>query len=194
MHRFFIEPQTLTEDRTVWVGTPDHIGFRHLVASFREKIRNREWKAIDLSIRLLVKVDTWDGHAVLVEDLGTRSDYYVASAYLRAGILENTAIIVFADSHIPWESLREFKAVNPPRSTRRKDGAGGHQGETARTKANQPFRRTGKPDILAGGCGSPPKEGTADCRGKDPSSQSSRLTGRLRLAEGHQGLASKDPV
>lgn len=193
MHRFFIRPQTLTEDRTVWVGDPSDIRFHHLVASFRDKIRNREWKAIDLSIRLFVKVETWGGEDVLVEDLGTRTDYYMASAYLRAGLLEHTPIIVFADDAIPWERLRPFRAVNPLRRTRRKDGAAGHKEGTAigslparaieerRTEpsplANE-IGRSGDPVTVAGDCLIGPQlyEAILDGGRVKPPSQSPTLT------------------
>jgi len=133
MHRFFIEPETLTEDRTIWLQKADDPRFRHLVRSFRESIRNRNWKAIDLSIKLFVKVETWDNRNVLVENLETRTDYYLASAYLRAGLLEKIPIIVFADSSIPWERLREFRAVTPWRGYRFEDGAAKRNKGTART-------------------------------------------------------------
>jgi hypothetical protein len=199
MHRFFVEPRTLTEDRTVWVGNPDDTRFRHLVASFRDKIRNREWKVIDLSIRLYVKVETWDGQDVLVEHLDTRTDYYMASAYLRAGLLEKQPIMVFADDAIPWEGLRPFRAVNPRRRTRRKDGATGHNEGTAigslparateerRTEPSSPVNaigRSGDPVIVAGDCLIRPKQHEAVLVGGKvkPSSQSPMLT--VRLAPG----------
>ena len=178
MHRFFIEPETLSQDRTVWIDCKDGIRWRHLVASFRDKIRTRNWKLIDLSIRLCVKVEALDGQAVLVEDLDTRSDYYVASAYLKAGLLERTPIVVFADDAIPWEHLKPFRAVNPPRRTRHKDGAAGHKGETAIGSASRSgtteerhsgpsslaneTARSGDPDIVAGDCLIRPKQHEAD--------------------------------
>lgn len=196
MHRFFIEPRTLTEDRTVWVGNPDDIRFRYLVDSFREKIRKRQWKAIDLHIRVFVKVETWDGCNVLVEDLNTRTDYYVASAYLKAGLLEDTPIVVFADDATPWERLKPFGAVNPRRGTRRNDGATRHNGKAAigsaplgateerRTRPSSLVNETGRsgdPVTVAGDCLIRPKQHEADCQGKDLDSQSPRLTGRLAL-------------
>lgn len=205
MHRFFIEPRTLSQDRSVWIDRQDDTRWRYLLDGFREKIRCREWKAIDLHIRLSVKVETYEDKPILVEDLGSRSDYYLASAYLKAGLLEKTAIIVFADTSIPWESLRDFRAVNPRRSTRRKDGAGGHNGKTARGSA--PARaikercaaptslangsgRSGDPETVAGDYLMRPKQYEVDCRGKDPDSQGPTLTGRLGSdPQGHRSVA-----
>lgn len=110
MHRFFIHPKSLTEDATIWLQKPGDARFRNLVSSYRELIRNRNWKIVDLSIKLFVKVETWDDRNVLVEDLETRTDYYLASAYLRAGLLEKTPIIVFANDKISWERLKPFRA------------------------------------------------------------------------------------
>ena len=194
MHRFFVEPRTLSQDRSVWIDRKDDTRWRYLLDGFREKIRRHEWKAIDLHIRLSVKIEDDEDKPVLVEDLGSRSDYYLASAYLKAGLLEHTPIIVFADTTIPWESLRRFRAVNPPRRTRRKDGAAGHKGDPARGSSHESATeerhsgpsslanetaRSGDPDIVAGDCLIRPKQHEADCRGKDPDSRSSRLTGRL---------------
>ena len=209
MHRFFIEPRTLSQDRSVWIDRKDDIRWRYLVQGFREKIRRREWKAVDLHIRLCVKVETWDGTMVLVEHLDTRTDYYLASAYLRAGILEKTAIIVYAHNHISWESLRRFRAVNPRRGTRRKDGVTKHNGKTAirssparatKERCAAPTSlvngsgRSGDPDTVAGGYRSPPKEGSVDCRGKDPDSRGPTLTGRGPSGAGHRSVAPRDPV
>ena len=131
---------------------------------------------------------------VLVEDLGSRTDYYLASAYLKAGLLEHTPIIVFADTSIPWELLRDFRAVNPRRSTRRKDGAGGHKGEAARGSAHESATkerraaptslvnesgRSGDPETVAGDYLMRPQQYEVDCRGKDPDSQGSTLAVRL---------------
>lgn len=209
MHRFFIEPRTLSQDRSVWLDRKDDTRWRYLLDGFREKIRRHEWKAIDLHIRLRVKVEDHEDKPILVEDLGSRTDYYLASAYLKAGLLEHTPIVVFADTTIPWESLRRFRAVNPPRRTRRKDGAAGHKGEAARGSAHESATkerraaptslvngsgRSGDPDIVAGGYRSPPKEGSVDCRGKDRDSQSTTLTGRGPSGVGHRSAAPRDPV
>lgn len=181
MHRFFIEPETLSQDRTVWIDRKGDIRWRYLIVSFREKIRNRNWKLIDLSVKLFVKVETWDNRNVLVEDLDTRNDYYLASAYLKAGLLERTPIMVFAKDAIPWESLREFRAVNSQCNTRNNGGAVGHNERTALgsspekaieervrspSSLDNETSRTGKPDILAGGYRNRPQLGTVDLAGE----------------------------
>ena len=195
MHRFFIEPKSLSEDRSVWLGDRDDIRWRYLVKGFREQIRARQWKVIDLHVKLRVRVKVWEGCNVLVESLETKSDYYIASAYLKAGLLEDTPIIVYADDRIAWERLKEFRAVNSRRCNRHKGGAAGHNEETAlgsaRHGATEERRtapsslangsgRTGKRDILAGGCRTPPQEGPAALDGGKvkPSSRSATLAGR----------------
>ena len=195
MHRFFVEPKSLSEDRSVWLmPRDDDIRWRIRVDSFRRHIKARQWKVIDLHLKLRVKVEVWEGKAVLIEDLENRSEYFLASAYLRAGLLENTPIIVFADGSIPWERLKPFRAANGCRD-RHKDGAPGPKRCVALvpvperaievwrgepwTLANR-IARTGKRDILAGECRTPPQARPAalDGRKVKPSSQSAALAGR----------------
>lgn len=196
MHRFLIEAQTLSSDRSVWLRPPeDSTAWRYLVASFRQKIKARQWRLIDLSIRLVVTIDDHDdGQAVLVEDLATRSDYYVASAYLRAALLEGSTMMVYASDTLPWSQLRQFMAARGQRQHRQKGGALGHHGQAASASApamlaieeRQPeprplatrIRRTGRPDISAGDSLVQPQVHQGDCRDKVSSRQCLRLTGR----------------
>jgi len=193
MHRFLIEAQTLSHDRSVWLQPEDSTAWRCLVTSFRQKIKARDWRLIDLSIRLVVTIDHDDGHAVLVEDLATRSDYYVASAYLRAALLEKSTMMVYASHTLPWSQLKQFMAARSQRQHRQRGGALGHDGKAASGTAHEsaieerrpgpwslanPTRRNGKPDILAGDSLVQPKMHQGDCRGKDSTRQRIRLTGR----------------
>jgi len=193
MHRFFIDPKTLgyqAETYNRW----DDPKWRALVDEFRWSIRLREWKEIDRRLRLVLRVEDWDGQDVLLI-ANPRTDDILVDAYIKAGFMENQAIIVFADSHIPWESLREFKAVNPRRGTRHNDGATRHNGKAAiRSSPEKAIKercaaptslvngsgRSGDPDTVAGDCLIRPKQHEAALDGGKvkPSSQSPTLTGR----------------
>lgn len=194
MHRFLIEAQTLSHDRSVWLQPEDSTAWRYLVNSFRQKIRARQWRLIDLSIRLMVTIGHDDDQAVLVEDLATRSDYYVASAYLRAALLEGSTMMVYASDTLPWSQLRQFRAARGRRQHRQKGGALEHHCQAASGSApaslaieeRQPgpwslatrTRRTGRPVISAGDSLVQPQMHQGDCRDKVSSRQCLRLTGR----------------
>jgi len=175
MHRFFIEPQSLGYKSTVFNHWHD-LRWRALVREFRTRIQYREWKEIDRRFRLLVKVEDWDGKDVLLI-ANDKRDTDLVDAYIKAAFLEGQHIMAFADDTIPWERLKPFKAVNPRRGTRSKDGATRHNEGTASeslpVRATEVRRsgpsslanetaRTGKPVILAGGYRALPKVGSID--------------------------------
>lgn len=195
MHRFLIEATTLSSDRSVWLQPEDSLAWRCLVTSFRQNIKARNWRLIDLSIKMMVTIDNDGGQAVLVEDLATRSDYYVASAYLRAALLEHSTMMVYASDRLPWSQLKEFRAARSQRQQRQKGGALGHNGQTVASGSlpatlaieerlpeprslDNRNRRNGKPDILAGDSLVQPKMHQGDCRGKDSTRQCLKPTGR----------------
>jgi len=195
MHRFLIEPKALGYKSTVFNHWGD-LRWQALVQEFRTHIRYREWKDIDRRLRLFVKVENWHGQDVLLI-ANPPHDSFLIDAYVKAGFLEGQHIMAFADDTIPWERLKPFKAVNPRRGTRSKDGATRHNEGTAseslpaRATEERHTRpsslvngtgRSGDPDTVAGDCLIRPKQHEADCRGKDPSSQSPTLT--VRLAPG----------
>lgn len=193
MHRFMVETATLSKDRSVWIQPEDSTAWRYLVDSFRQSIKARQWRLVDMHIKFMVTIDHEGGQAMLVEDLATRSDYYVASAYLRAAILEGSTIMVHADDRLPWSQLRQF-AAKSKRQHRQKGGALGHHSQKAAsesapamaTQEGHPeprsvatrIRRTGRHDISAGDSLVQPKMHQGDCQGKDLTRQHLRLTGR----------------
>jgi len=115
MHRFFIEPKTLGYQEETY-NRWDNPKWCALVDEFRWSIRLRDWKIIDRRFRLMVKVEDWDGQGVLLIANESR-DAVLTDAYIKAGFMENQAIIVFANSHIPWERLRPFTAKGKERAT-----------------------------------------------------------------------------
>jgi len=197
MHRFLIEAETLSHDRSVWYQPEDSTAWRYLVDSFRQRIKARQWGLIDLSIRLMVTIDHDGDQAVLVEDLATRSDYYIASAYLRAALLEGSTMMVYARDTLPWSQLRQFMAARGRRQHRQKGRALGHHCQAASASAPASLaieerppeprslgtrtRRTGRPDISAGDSLIQPKVHQSDCRDKVSSRQCLRLTGRSTI-------------
>lgn len=196
MHRFMVETETLSNDRSVWLQPQDSTAWRCLVDSFRQSIKARAWRLIDLNIRLMVTISHEDGQAVLIEDLASRSDYYVASAYLRAAILEGSTIMVHAEDTLPWSQLRQF-AAKSRRQHCHKGRALGHDCKAASdsapamaTQVRHPeprsvatrIRRTGRHETSAGDSLVQPKVHQGDCRGKDSTRQHLRLTGRSTMS------------
>lgn len=197
MHRFFIRPETLGYQKDTF-NRWDDARWQALVADFRWSIRLREWKQIDRRLRLFVKVEEWDGGDVLLI-ANPSHDTVLVDAYVKAGFLEDRAIIVFADPHIPWQRLKPFRAVVRS-DTHRNSGA---IAEGERRTAHQPrgahgphdieerhsgpsslanvTARSGDPDIVAGACPVRPKQHRAALDGGKvkPSSQSPTLTARL---------------
>lgn len=195
MHRFLIEPKALGYKATVFNHWGD-LRWRSLVQDFRLSIRYREWKDIDRRLRLYVKVESWEGQDVLLI-ANPPHDSFLVDAYVKAGFLEGQHIMVFADDSIPWSRLKPFRAVNPWRGTRSKDGATKQNEGTA--SVSSPARaieerhtrptslvnetgRTGNPDNVAGDYLLRPKQQEVDCQGKDLDSQGAMLA--VRLAPG----------
>lgn len=192
MHRFMVETETLSKDRSVWIQPEDSTAWRYLVDSLRQSIKARQWRLVDMHIKFMVTIEYEDGQAMLVEDLATRSDYYVASAYLRAAILEGSTIMVHAEDTLPWSQLRQFAAKSrrqhcqKGRALEQDCKAASESAPAMATQVRRPeprsvatrIRRTGRHDISAGDSLVQPKVHQGDCQGKDLTRQHLRLTGR----------------